>query len=255
MKIFIPQNYFAALWGLMLKDEHKTLLSIKPASMINQIVETSDESDDLFLLPSLSLIKNKELFISKNFGIAFDGLLSNSYLYLRSDIQTFDSILLRGDVSMNEILLAKILFLEKYDSEIEIKLDTAAKSDKTKNDYLIVGNENLESDFVNTGISFADQIASMINFPYVEYVLASRSEESIVTFNESYPAMDELVEEDIDKLLKKMNMTEEITEFIKMNLDSLYFDLSNTEIDALGELLRLPFYHGITEEISELKLV
>ena len=254
MNILIPQNFYAGLWALMLNDEHKSKLIIKPASLLNQEVENSDEND-IFLLPSLSVYKNKDLFISKRFCMAFDGLLSNSYLYLREGIQTFDSILLRGDVSINEIFLSKILFLEKYDSEIEIKLDTSEKFDLEKNDYLIVGNENIEADFVNNGISFADEINTLLNYPYVDFILASKSKESLEEFHGSYEKLEERLEDEIDVLLQKMKLDEPVSDFIKMNLNSLYFELTENEISALNEMCRLPFYHGMTEDITDLKFI
>lgn len=254
MNIIIPQNFYAGLWALMLKDEHKKNLFIKPASLINQEVESSGE-DDIFLLPSLSVYKNKDLYVSQRFGLAFDGLLSNSYLYLRESVQSFDSILLRGDVSINEIFLSKILFLEKYDSDIEIKLDTSDKFDPEQNDYLIVGNENIQADFVNRGISFSDEINTLLNYPYVDFILASKSRESLEEFHASYDRLEERLEDEIDLLLKKMKLEDSVSDFIKMNLNSLYFELTDNEISALNEMSRLPYYHGMTGEITELKYV
>lgn len=255
MKICIPQNYFAGIWALMLDDSDKTDLLIKPAPLLSQEISNSEDIEDLYLLPSMSLVKNKDLYISQKCGVAFDGLLSNSYLYLRPDIHSFESILLRGDVSVNEILLTKILFLEKYDSEVEIKLDTSPAPDFKNSDYLITGNGNLDADFINSGISYADQVAAFLNLPYVEYVLASRSEQSLMKFNEKYKAMDARLEDNIDDLLSKLNLDSVITDFIKMNLNSLYFEITENEIEGLNELLKLPFYHGMTKEISELKLI
>jgi hypothetical protein len=40
-----------------------------------------------------------------------------------------------------------------------------------------------------------------------------------------------------------------------MNLGSIYFQLTDNEIEAINEIVKLPFYHGMIEDVHELKLV
>ena len=42
-------------------------------------------------------------------------------------------------------------------------------------------------------------------------------------------------------------------ELLNDNINTVYFDFTENEREALDELLRLPFYHGIVEEITEVK--
>ncbi|MBU1100622.1 MAG: hypothetical protein KKA84_09480 [Bacteroidetes bacterium] len=255
MKIIIPQNYFAGLWALNLADEFKNNIQIKPASLIAQEIVDSEEPDNLYMLPTLNLMKNKELFVSSKCAVSFDGLLSNSYLYFKPNSEVFDSIYVRGDVSMNEILLSKILFAERYESSPEIKLDSEPELDKSGKNYLIVGNENINADFMEEGVGFSDQMASLLTYPYVDFVLVSKSQEGLSEFDSKYPSFDKLVIDSIDDSLEKFKFKPEISEFIKMNIDSVSFELSQIEREALNELLRLPYYHGMMEEMFDLKFI
>lgn len=255
MIITIPQNYFAGLWALNLPDEFKNNVQIKAASLIAQEIGDPKEDENLYLIPTLSLIKNRELFVSSRCAISFDGLLSNSYLYFKPDSEVFDSIYVRGDVSINEILLSKILFSERYETTPEIKLDSDSELDKNGRNYLIVGNENIETNFMGEGVGFSDQMASLLTYPYVDFVMVSNSEEKLKEFDSNYPEMDKLVIESIDETMEKFKFSPEISEFIKMNIDSVSFEISEIEKESLAELLRLPYYHQMMEEMFDLKFV
>ena len=52
-----------------------------------------------------------------------------------------------------------------------------------------------------------------------------------------------------------MDLGKELKSLLKENFNSVYFNLTDNEIAGLHELLKLPFYHGMTEEICELKFV
>ncbi len=80
----------------------------------------NSEPGSVALIPTMDLINNKDLYISKSFGISFDGALSNSYLYYRAEQKDIKRINIAGDVSAVEVILCKILFKEIYNTEIEI---------------------------------------------------------------------------------------------------------------------------------------
>ncbi|MFH1194546.1 MAG: hypothetical protein V1720_02460 [bacterium] len=252
MKLVIPQNIYSALFAFGLSDDIKSETIVKPSSLIT--ADLKNGKADIGLIPSLDLNKHNELFISGKFAISFDGALSNSFLYFKPNQNSFSELYLKGDVASNDIILSKIFFSEQFNSDLTIHLDTNPLKLAEKN-YLISGNENLDENLLDKGISFADEIASMIDFPYVNFVLASNYEEPIKEFNQILGSLDEKIESKLEVMLSKLNLGDKLCSFIDENFNSVYFDLTENEIGGLEELLRLPYYKGVFEELFDLKLV
>jgi len=252
MKLIIPKNIFSAIFALSMPDNIKDSISVEPASLISRELENGNA--DVGLMPSCDLIKHKDLFVSKKIGISFDGLLSNSYMHLQPAVQSFEDIHLTGDVTTNEIILTKILFAERFNSQITIHLDTKPAELGTKN-YLIVGSDNYLEDNFNKGISVADQIAEMLDKPYVNFVLASKDENKLKDFTDRFNNWDKKIEDNLETYLAKINESEIVSEFIRLNFNSVYFEITENEIEALHDLLKLPFFHGMTDDIVELNWI
>ncbi len=166
MNIAISQNIYAALFALALPDELKEKINIKESSLITK--ELIEGKYDVGLIPSCDLLTHNDLFVSKKYGISFEGALSNSYLYFAPEQISFQKILLRGDISSNDLVLSKILFSEQFDIDAEFLIDTG-EIDLENNNYLIVGLENNQYAVANNGLSFADQFADLIDYPYVNF--------------------------------------------------------------------------------------
>lgn len=252
MKIVIPKNIFGAILSLHFPDSLKEKVEVMPSSMITS--EIVKGNADIGLIPSLDLLNHPELKISGEVGISFDGLLSNAYLYFAPEQNRFEKINLRGDVSSNEIILTKIMFQERFDIEVEVTLDTQPV-DFDENNYLIVGSENNEHVINKNGISFADQIAELIDYPYVNFVLASNDETSLTELVKHITNLDKRVEEDLFNLLSKMKLPKANEDLIVENIDSLYFELTENEREALDELMKLTYYHGILGEFKGVSFV
>lgn len=252
MKIVIPQNIYGAILSLNFPDEYKEMVEVKPSSMITSELVNGDA--DIGLIPSLDLLNHSDLKISDKIGISFDGLLSNSYLYFAPEQNSFDKINLRGDVSSNEIILTKIMFQERFDIDVEVTLDTTPVN-FDENNYVIVGSENDEYVIKKNGVSFSDQIAELIDFPYVNFVLASNDENKLNELVVQLSDVDKSVEDELFNLLTKMKLQKENEDLFMENIDSLYFELTENEKEALSELVKLTFYHGIIDEIKELNFV
>lgn len=250
MSIVIPQNIFSTLFALSLPDDEKGKIIVKESSLISK--ELENDKNLIGVIPSLDLLRHPEIFVSKNFAISFDGILSNSYLYFKPEQNSFDKILLRGDISSNDLLISKILFPEQYGIEPEFVLDTK-DLDFSNNNYLIVGMENNTYPITNNGISFSDHIAELLDFPYVNFVLASYNEEKLEQFEEILQNSIELINKNFQEYLSKLNLEPKLYDFINNNANSIYFDFTQNERVALEELLKLPYYHGITEELVEVK--
>lgn len=252
MKIVIPKNIFGAILSLNFPDSLKEQVEVMPSSMITP--EIVKGNADVGLIPSLDLLNHQELKISGEIGISFDGLLSNAYLYFAPDKNRFEKINLRGDVSSNEIILTKIMFQERFDIEVEVTLDTKPV-DFDENNYLIVGSENDEYVINHNGISFADQIAELIDYPYVNFVLASNDENKLTELIKHITNLDKKIEDDLFNLLSKMKLPKANEDLIVENIDSLYFEMTENEREALDELIKLTYYHGIVQEIKGLSFV
>lgn len=252
MTIVIPQNIYAAIYAMQLPDEVKNNTKVLASSLIANEIEKGDS--DVGLIPSLDLLNHKDLFVSKKIALSFDGMLSNTYFYFVPGSEKISEVFLRGDVSSNEIILSKILFSERFESNIKLTLDTSEEIDENKN-YIITGSDNFGSFDFNKGISFSDQVAEMIDYPYVNYVWVSKNEASLQEFNRYFDEMDKEVEDKIEKILTSMNLGTEINEFISGNLNTVYFEMTENEVAGLHELIKLPFYHGILKDLFELNLV
>lgn len=254
MNITIPQNIFGALIALYLPDELKSGICVKNASLISK--DLAEDKCDVALIPSLDLINHKEFFVSAKAGIAFDGGLSNSFLYFASDTEgDYKELALRGDISVNEILLAKILFSERFSTDVNITLDSAEINLGSKN-YLISGNENLES-FSNfeRGISFSDLFAEVLNFPYVNFIFAAKEEKHLEKINEYFKDVDKKMEDKLAEYLGMIGLDEKINNYIKDHSGSVYFELTENEEQGLSELVKLIYYHGIIKDIIDVKFV
>jgi hypothetical protein len=252
MKIVIPKNIYGAILSLNFPDRLKEKVEVLPSSMVS--AEIINGKADVGLIPSLDLLKYPDLKISGKIAISFDGLISNAYLYFVPELNRFEKIKLRGDVSSNEIILTKIMFQERFDIDVEVILDTQTL-DFDENNYVIVGGENEEHVISRNGVSFADQIAELIDYPYVNFVLASKDENKLNELESHLKDIDRIVEDELFNLLSKMKLPKENEDMFVENIDSLYFEMTSNEKEALNELIKLAFYHGIIDEMKELNFV
>jgi len=250
MNIIIPQNIFSALFALSLPDKYKDKVIIKESSLITPYLENN--KNDVALIPSLDLLKHEDLFVSKKLGISFDSILSNSYFYFIPEQTTFNKILLRGDLSSNDIILSKIIFPELFGVEPEFAIDVNP-IDFENNNYLVVGIENEEYPVTKNGISFSEQIDGMIDLPYVNFVLASYDKDSILEIENELSGLTETIESQIDELIGKLKLNNEMRGYFLDNFQSVYYDFTEIEVEGLIELLKLPYYHGITEDMIDIK--
>jgi hypothetical protein len=253
MKLFMPSNIYSKILISFLEKNNQHEIILKDSSLLSKELENDREA--VALIPSLDLINHRELFVSGKSGISFDGTLSNSYFYLtENEERTLGKILLRGDVSLNEIILTKILFEERFSSEVEIVLDTHKVPDGSQN-TLVVGDENFSLWDYNSSISFSDQLAELLDFPYVNFIFVSSSREALAKLETTLLDIDTFFEENIDVILDGINTTEEIKLYVKENLGSVYFEMTSNEKEALNEMVKLVYYHGILDDIFEIKFI
>ncbi|MBI5807418.1 MAG: hypothetical protein HZA74_03355 [Ignavibacteriales bacterium] len=250
MKLFAPNNIFVSILKNHIPSDVDVIY--KPSSLISKELEFNTQA--IAMIPSLDLIKNRNLFVASKYAVSFDGLLSNSYFYFIEGQKKIEKIHLQGDVSINEFILSKIIFEEKYSSQIELILDT--KNEKLKeNNYIICGDDNFIDSRFQKGISFADDISEFLNLPYVNYIFVSQDKESLDLFQKKFSDLDIKIENSAESSLQLLNIPNDSKEFILSNLGSVYYEMTENEQDGLNELIKLVYYHGIVDDMFDVKFL
>jgi predicted solute-binding protein len=250
MQLYFPDNIFTRVLFDGFIDELKEKANFLPSSILSKAL--TDNKSSAGLIPTLELITNKDLFVSKSTGISFAGQLSNSFIYYELGLKEIEKIKLAGDISSMEGILSKIIFKELYDSEIEIAIQIKLDA-KISGNYLIAGDENFNNARFEKGISIAEEVIEIISTPFVNYVLASNDKN--------------LLEECSSKLLPVLNKIEynnssfhenfnfKSAEFIKENYNSINYTLDEQDVAGINELLQLPYYHGLIKDLIEVNFV
>ncbi len=253
MKVMLPQNFYASIFMNILGKHDDLQFIVKESSLLTK--ELEHDTTAVALIPSMDLIKHRNLFVSSKTGISFDGALSNAYFYLsQNEERSLANVFVRGDISLNEIILTKVLFEEKYSSKVEVTIDTDIEPDRTNN-FLVVGDANFKSWDFNNAISLADQITDMVDLPYVNFVAASHDKDSIELINKYTSGIDELIEDSIDDNIAKTDFDDNAKLFIRENFNSVYYEITQNEIDALEELMKIVYYRGILDDMFDIKII
>jgi predicted solute-binding protein len=248
MKIFFPLNIYARLIADSLPAQIKdNILFLPSAVLTSQLI---DSKESVGLIPSLDIISHSELFISKDFGLSFEGSLCNSYFYFSSSDRQLNEINLYGDISSVEVLMSKILFRELYDMEMEVKILTDESKIKDQN-LLIAGDYNFSGQNYERGISFAEEFIDTLSIPFVNYVFASVDKSSIESINEHLKDKSANIYSNVDNDRFGENLAGKLKTYIKENISSFVLDLDNQDIEGLNQTLRLPYYYGMIKDIIE----
>lgn len=252
MNLIIPNNIFATMFVLTLQGESTPNILVRDSSLITK--ELLNNNDNIALIPSMDLVTNRELFISKKFGISFESPLSNSYIYFPSESDEIKEVLLKGDVASNEVILSRIIFNERYNLEIDIALDSGTAID-AKNTYHICGNENWSNKLYERGSSFAEQVLEITDKPYLNYVLASANEDLLKEFNAKFEKLNPVLLTNLDNYLTKINLENNVTNFIKEEINSVNFDLTSEELEGLEETIQFIYFNKIIDDLFDIKFV
>ncbi|MCB0752158.1 MAG: hypothetical protein KDC52_11835 [Ignavibacteriae bacterium] len=252
MKLIAPNNIFSTIFYLSLPEKNRPELILKESSLVTQ--ELLMTKDALAIIPSLDLINHKDLLVSSKIAFSFSGLLSNSYLYYSKSDQEFKSLLIKGDVSSNEVILSKIIFKEIYYIEPKIGLDVSENFDENKN-YLLTGNLNWQKEKFKIGNSFSEYISDFLEYPYVNYLVVSGDEEIINKFHLQIEDFNKTIIEKLPKILEKINLGDEINDFIYSNQFLIDFNFNVDQIEGYNQLIRLLYYHQIIDDLFDVKFV
>ncbi len=252
MKIIFPENIFTKLIINSLLSSIKNETSFSPSSLITSEIKKS--GSDVGLVPTLDLIKNSDLYISKSFGLAFEGSLCNSYIYYNSRQKEISEIILHGDLSTVEVMLCKILFKEMYNSPVEIKI-SAKEQDLAYANHVIAGDKNFYNDKYLLGVSFAEEMIEVLSLPFVNYVFASSDRASIEKLNSLLAGIGNSVYDTVEAYNFGDHFSAKTKNYFVENISSLVFNFGEQDIEGINQIIRLPYYHGLIEDIVELKFV
>ena len=250
MNIFFPDNIFTRLLVAVVDEEESKEFLFEPSSILSK--KLNDNSHFAALIPTLELITNKDLFVSKSVGISFAGPLSNSFIYYEPGLKEIEKIKLTGDISSMEVILSKIIYKELYDSDIEIAIQTKLDA-KISGNYLIAGDENFNNARFEKGISIAEEVIEIISTPITNYVLASKDKNLLEEYSSKLLPVLDKIEYNNKSLPENSNLIS--SEFIKKNFSSITYKFDERDIAGINELLQLPYYHGLIKDLVEVNFV
>jgi len=254
MSIYLPNNIFTRLLTSCFPEEVKSKVKYLPSAQLTQNILNDSASSGL--IPVMDLLRHKELFISPKYGISFEESLCNSYIYYNSKEKEVDKIALAGDVSSQEVILSKILFKEIYGTDIEIEILTDINKIKEKN-VLIVGDENFKEERFKKGISFSEVMVETLSLPFVNYIFASPDREAL-------QALEKHLEGIQDKFYNRVEEGNfdfpqpgkiEGTIYFQSNISSLIIEFDKQDAEGIEQLLRLPYFHSIVNDIVEINFL
>lgn len=253
MKILFPQNIFSSLLVETMPQEIVDRISYVESARLFSELEAGN--CDVALIPTLDLIKDKELFVSKKICIAFHSFLCNAFIYFVPDQKELTGLAVKGDMSAHDVIIAKYLFTEMYGKEIQISLLPDKKESEEENNLLIVGDGNLTDLKMLNALSVSEEITEMISFPYVNYILASKSGVAIAGINEKIEDLNVYLDENIEKITGTLNLPPQTSQYLVEQAGALSFTMGQNEEHGVNELLRLPYFYGMVDDIFEVKFV
>lgn len=237
----------------MPEAERQRIIFLPSAQLTAALIR---DKNAIGLIPTLDLIKHEELFISKLGGISFESELCNSYFYYAAggDQKKITEVSLAGDVSSNEVILCKILFVELYDQQVKISLQSSNEI-TIETPLLVVGDNNFVNEKCLTGVSFADEVIEILSAPFVNFVFASLDKKSLEEFNTVFTALIPKYYESVLPFIASLDYTDELRNKIKQEFSSFVFEFDSMDLDGIAQLIRLPYYHGMIKEMVDIKFV
>lgn len=252
MKILLPENIFARILSSALIQNDKDTIIFYPSGLLSK--NLANNKNAVALIPTMDLLNHRDLFISQSLGISFDESISNSYIYFNQNEKLEKEVVLAGDVSSNEAVLTKILFAEVYGIDVQLSFEkiNGGTSDKSR---VLVGDRNFIEGNLNSAISFTEEIIELITAPYVNFVFASESEITLKDFQSRYQKI--ISELDTSQMIEKTNdsFSTDIKNYLTDNIQHVVFNFNAQDLEGIKQLLELPYFQGIIDDLIEVKFV
>jgi len=250
MNLYLPNNIYSRLFAESLADKKELNISYLPSALISS--KLAEDKIGVALIPTLDLLKNKNLYVSSKLGLSFERGLSNSYFYF-DQTDNISNLTLLGDVSSTEVILSKVIFKEEYGLDVNIEISQNRNiANKNK---LVVGDSNFISGDVNHGLSMSDKISDIFDFPlpFVNYAFVSLDKEKIkFVDNKAEEIQNKILNtKENSELFNSFNETSK--NFIIQNISSLILNLDEMDREGLVEILKVPYYHGLIKDMIDVK--
>ncbi|HSP88599.1 MAG TPA: hypothetical protein VLN45_10730 [Ignavibacteriaceae bacterium] len=259
MNLFLPNNIYTRVLTNCFTENLKSKIIFLPAAQITQKVESDNSS--IGLIPVMDLLKHGNLNVSGKYGISFEGSLCNSYIYylpagtpISKDENSISKIGLAGDVSSQEVILSKIIFKEMYGSDLGIEIITDLDKVQEKN-ILLIGDENFHNERFLKGISFSEIMVDSLSLPFVNYIFASKNKEILEDFIKNLNNVQLLFYNKIEEGKFDYKISSASEEYIRSNISSFVFEFNEQDREGINQVLRLPYFHGLVNDIVEVKFV
>jgi len=250
MNIYFPNNLFARLAAKKFPDRLKKDIQFLPAQQITTKLLVDKQC--VGLIPTMDLINHQDLFVSSKLGITFDGSLNNSYYYFGGNQQTIKDIYLLGDITSVEVILTKVLLSELYNMTPEIHLSAGVEVGNDRS-YLVAGDNNFKKDLALRGVSLSEEVSDHLEVPFVNFVFAATNETLLKDLHKILPEIEETLR--ISDLKGEYEFSEITEEYISDNLSSIIIKFDESDIEGIKQLVLLPYYYQIMEEMFEIKFV
>jgi hypothetical protein len=252
MDLFFPDNIYSRLYADSLPGNLKEKVTYVPSSSIPGELKKNNNSAGL--ITPTDILSSTDLFISSKIGISFEGNLSNSYFYFDPGQKDLTSLSLIGDISSLEVILSKIFFKESYNSEIQIEILTDIQKAGGKN-LLVTGDINLHTLRFHEGLSFAEEMVDLLSLPFVNFILASSVEKIISDMNNACSGISQKIYDSVENNNFGGELPPSAKDYIKDNIASLIYEFEAQDIDDIHQLIRLPYFYGIIQDIIEPKFI
>lgn len=255
MKIIHPDNFF---FNILFSIKEIQQSSSKTPSMLLSKKLIDREADAAFI-PVMDLVTHSDFYVSKKIGFGFDGDLSDTFIYYKAGEDDFDTINLSGDVSTTESLLLKFLMKENYEKDIKLQILDPQKSSEEISlfnlNILISGDDNFVGDRFLKGVSFSDEIIETFEIPYIKYLLCANSEEKLHAAENLFENVEEKFFSYCEQKKWENPFSQKFQYYFEENFSRIVLELTPDDIDAALQLVRMPYYHGMVDEIKEIKFI
>ena len=252
MELLLPENIFTRILVSAVAEKSKVNFHYFPSGLLSK--KLSETKNSIGLIPTLDLINQKELFVSREVGISFDESIGNSYIYFNKQEKIINEVFLGGDVSVNEGILTKILFSETYGVDVQLSFEKTNGGSSSRN-RILVGDRNFIEGNIESAISFTEEMIELISAPYVNFVFVSKSEELLKEFHSKYRKAISLINS--SRVFEKISaqFPSSSSEYLRENLQHVMFSFDDQDLEGIQQLLQLPYFHGILQDMIDVKFV
>ncbi len=235
-------------------DKSGELLFDIPSAHIDAMM--NKERDAAFVAPMDFAQNSSGMILYPNVGVSSSGNSNVARLYLRKNLQQITSLAV-GNVSTTDVVLARIILGEKYNSEPAIvpvfgSIDEMlAKADCA----LVSGDSLLTLNSDQPFIDIVDEWSDITELPFVHTLCIARSE----TFSKEISALllssQEAGQHSIESIANEIAAeTSRSSDLLQNYLSHFSYGFDELSKTSLEEFFRMAFYYGMLGDIPEINI-